>query len=297
MTKFLTGRELEGKLTDIIWNAKKYILIISPFIKLDDHIKKVFNDRNNKHDVKVFILFGKNEEYKHKSFSKVDLDFFKEFNKITILYNKDLHAKHYCNENEGLITSLNLYGFSMVNNIEYGVHFSKTLLNPLDKLFEETEVKTDEIVFEKSEVIYLKEQHYTNKLLGMKKVYHEPKVVFDITNDFFNGKKYEVKYLKDFEDEKYEEEERLVKNIKPIREETEIIPKTFIKKTPYKKKLNDMGYCIRTGREIPFNPEQPMSKNAWKTWNMFGDEHYPEQYCHKTGNESNGKTCMANPIL
>jgi len=30
MSTFLTGKALESKLTDIIWNAKKYILIISP---------------------------------------------------------------------------------------------------------------------------------------------------------------------------------------------------------------------------------------------------------------------------
>lgn len=42
MGTFLTANELENKLTDIIWNAKKYIVIISPFIKLDNHIKQVF---------------------------------------------------------------------------------------------------------------------------------------------------------------------------------------------------------------------------------------------------------------
>tara|TARA_R110002095_G_C4217942_1_gene236723 strand:- start:45 stop:938 length:894 start_codon:yes stop_codon:yes gene_type:complete len=297
MSKFLTGRELESKLTDIIWNAKRYILIISPFIKLDDHIKKVFNDRNNKHDVKVYILFGKNEEYKHKSFSKEDLDFFKEFNNVTILYNKNLHAKHYCNESEGLITSLNLYGFSMVNNVEYGVYFTKNILNPMDKLFEETEQNTDEILFEKSEVVYLRVQNYTNKLFGMKKVYHEPKVVFDITNDFFKGKNYESKFLKDFETEYEEEEERIVQNVKPIRGDVEAKKVTFIKKKFYIKQQTDVGFCIRTGVEIPFNPEQPMTKSAWRTWNMFGDEYYPEQFCHKTGRKSDGKTCMANPVL
>jgi len=294
MSKFLTGRELENKLTDVIWNAKKYILIISPFIKLDDYVKDVFNKRNNKQDVKVYILFGKNEEYKHKSFNKEDLEYFKEFSNITILYNKDLHAKHYCNENEGLITSLNLYGYSMANNIEYGVYFTKNVLNPLDKLFEETEAITDEILFEKSEVVYMKEQQRTKKMFGLNKVYHEPKVIFDITDDFFNGKKYESKFLTDFEDE--DVEASTVYNEKPIREEKEKVVEIEANKIRIKKEPST-GYCIRTGVKIPFNPEQPMSKSAWKTWNKFGDEYYPENYCHFSGEESNGETSFAKPIM
>ena len=47
MSTFLTGQELENKLTDIIWNAKKYVVIVSPFIKLDDHTKKVLEKIKN----------------------------------------------------------------------------------------------------------------------------------------------------------------------------------------------------------------------------------------------------------
>lgn len=177
MSKFLTGDELENKLTDIIWNAKRYIIIVSPFIKLDDHIREVLDKIKSTHEISVYIVFGKNEEYKHKSFNETDLEFFKSFRNITILYNKNLHAKHYCNEQEGLITSLNLYGYSLVNNIEYGVHFSKTILNPLDKLFEETEAFTDELIFNLSEVVYLKKPQYSKTLFGFKKVYQQSKIL------------------------------------------------------------------------------------------------------------------------
>ena len=118
MSNFLTGDELERKLTDIIWNAKKHIVLVSPFIKLDEHMKAVLQKIKSTHEISVFVVFGKNEEYKHKSFNEEDFNFFKDFKNITILYNKNLHAKHYCNESEGLITSLNLYGYSMVNNVE-----------------------------------------------------------------------------------------------------------------------------------------------------------------------------------
>lgn len=301
MSKFLTGNDLENKLTDIIWNAKKYIVIISPFIKLDEHVKSIFEKVKSTHEISLFVVFGKNEEYKHKSFNEEDFNFIKEFKNVAVLYNKDLHAKHYGNESEGLITSLNLYGYSMVNNVEYGVTFSKTILNPMDKLFEETENFTYELVFEKSEVVYLKKPQYSKKMFGLTKQYEQSKVLFDISEDFFNWRGgYELKYLNDFDLEIETSLEKKFKS-KPQREENNVVSSEIEErvKKPWvsKKEKSSNGYCIRTGIEIPYNPDQPMCLSAWKTWNMFGDRHYPETYCHKTGKKSNGNTSMANPIL
>jgi hypothetical protein len=305
MSKFLTGDELESKLTDIIWNAKKHIIIISPFIKLDDHIKKILEKVESSHEISVFIVFGKNEEYKHKSFNEADLSFFKSFKNITILYNKNLHAKHYCNENEGLITSLNLYGYSMVNNIEYGVHFSKTLLNPMDKLFEETENFTYDLVFKQSDVIFLKKPQYSTKFLGLKKVYQQSKIIFDVSEAVFGGNAYPTKYLNEFDleletsiEKKYAEKperERVLEKVK-VKKEYKVQQKVY---EPQQKEYNNShtGYCIRTGEEIPFNPERPFSYYAYKTWSQFENYDFPENFCHKSGKRTEGRTSMARPVL
>ncbi|HLG36344.1 MAG TPA: phospholipase D family protein [Bacteroidia bacterium] len=55
------------------------------------------------------------------------------------------------------------------------------------------------------------------------------------------------------------------------------------------------GYCIRTGVEIPFNIEKPMSYDAYKAWNK--DPEHPEKYCHFSGEASDGKTSVSKPIL
>lgn len=39
---------------------------------------------------------------------------------------KNLHAKCYLNENEAIITSMNLYEFSQMNNNEMGIHLTKS---------------------------------------------------------------------------------------------------------------------------------------------------------------------------
>ncbi len=58
-----------------------------------------------------------------------------------------------------------------------------------------------------------------------------------------------------------------------------------------------MGFCIRTGIEIPFNIERPMSYEAYKLWSKFGNPDYAEKYCHFSGESSNGETCVSKPIL
>lgn len=57
------------------------------------------------------------------------------------------------------------------------------------------------------------------------------------------------------------------------------------------------GFCIRTGVEIPFNVEKPMSYDAFKKWNEYGDDEYPEKFCHFSGEPSNGETSIRRPIL
>ena len=39
MAECLTDKKLDEKLTDIIWNAKEELSILSPFIKLDEYCK------------------------------------------------------------------------------------------------------------------------------------------------------------------------------------------------------------------------------------------------------------------
>ncbi|UMB52954.1 hypothetical protein MKD41_11485 [Lutibacter sp. A64] len=297
MSKFLTGDELSDKLTDIIWNANKYVVIVSPYIKLDNHVKSIFEKIKSGHDIHIILIFGKNEGYRQKSFNKSDYEYFKEFKNISILYNKDLHAKHYCNEKEGLITSLNLYDYSMVNNIEYGVHFTKNILNPSDKLFVETEQFTDELIFKKSEVVFIRKPLYKKRMLGLTKSYQNSKVLFDVSDDFFNGSKYEIKYLKEFDYEEITDVDKLYVE-KPKREpEIEDRKESEIKREVEQEQEPEIGYCIRTGEKIPFNPERPFSYKAYKMWVKYENTHYPEKYCHKTGEKSYGKTSMANPVL
>lgn len=57
------------------------------------------------------------------------------------------------------------------------------------------------------------------------------------------------------------------------------------------------GFCIRTGSKIPFNPERPFSLDAFKSWNRYKNDNFKENYCHFSGEKSEGETTKARPIL
>jgi len=93
-----------------------------------------------------------------------------------------------------------------------------------------------------------------------------------------------------------------VENKKTESPKEQLLAKTEDKKTEpqstrAKQTTKKLGYCIRTGVEIPFNVEKPLSYDAYKKWNEFGDPNYPEKFCHFSGEKSNGETSVSRPIL
>jgi hypothetical protein len=104
MADFYTGKALDEKLTDIIWKANKELIILSPFIRLDEYCKKIFSKLKNSPELEIIIVFGKNEGETQRSLNQDDLEFFKDFENIVIIYCNNLHAKYFSNENEALLT-------------------------------------------------------------------------------------------------------------------------------------------------------------------------------------------------
>lgn len=266
MAKFLTSSDLNAKLESIIEEAEEYLILISPYIKLHDRYISAIKTLQNNPDIKIIIVFGKNEENYDKSLTLDDFNFFKEFPNIQIRYEKRLHAKFYANENTALLTSMNLYNFSQNNNIEAGmIGFLKDARYAFDK------------VIEQSELLFDNEPQFEEKLLGLRSKYVSSKIVEDKLSDFFNNrKKYDNKPTKNISNNKQKNK----------------IPSN--KATQSKKQ---MGYCIRTGVEIPFNIERPMSYDAYKSWKKFENPDSPEKFCHFSGEKTDGKTSVNKPIL
>lgn len=94
-------------------------MLISPFLKLNDRVKELLEDKNRL-KIDVRIVYGKNE------LQPEEINWLKELSFIRTSFCKNLHAKCYLNEESCIITSLNLYEFSQVNNNEMGVVLNRS---------------------------------------------------------------------------------------------------------------------------------------------------------------------------
>ncbi len=118
MAKFLNTSATNYYLEELIKGASDRLILISPFLKLNDRIKELLEDKNRL-KIDVRIVYGKSE------LQPVEITWFNELSFIRTSFCKNLHAKCYLNEHSCIITSLNLYEFSQVNNNEMGVHVSR----------------------------------------------------------------------------------------------------------------------------------------------------------------------------
>ena len=68
------------------------------------------------------------------------------------------------------------------------------------------------------------------------------------------------------------------------------VPKKTNKKHPKK----DMGFCIRCGNDLKFNPEKPLCYKCFKSWEKHNNPEYVEKFCHACGTEYN--STVAKPV-
>ena len=220
MAKFLDTTGVSHYLCQLIKNAKDHIYLVSPYLQINDPVKQLIRGASMQ-SRKISIVYGKKKETN-------DSGWLQSVNGVRIYFLETLHAKCYMNEEEAIITSMNLYMYSQQNNFEMGVYITK---KDDPEMFKELQNEVEWIV------------NQAEKLL-------EPS---PIKGD---------------------------KNLKP-----------------YKKVEQHYGYCIRSGVQINFNPEQPMCYKAFTSWAKFSDADYQEQFCHYSGDRSDGQTSYNRPIL
>lgn len=231
MAKFLDKEKAVSALKDLIKNADKTLILISPYLKLSKDFKELLSYRNSKDKITT-VVFGKQE------LNPDEMKFLQSLRFVILKYNEDLHSKCYVNDDKMIITSLNLYEFSMANNKEMGV------------LIDKNDTADTELFNEAfKEVDYINETSQRFEL-------NAPKPQYSTKS-------------------------------------------TDTKSTITRTKTNNpiTGYCIRTGIEIPFDVEKPMSYDAYKSWSKYSDPDYAEKFCHFSGEPSDGDTSVNRPIL
>ena len=118
MAKFLNTSATNYYLEELIKSSSERLILISPFLKLNDRIKELLEDKDRL-KIDVRIVYGKSE------LQPEEVNWLKELSFVRTSFCKNLHAKCYMNEDSCIISSLNLYEFSQVNNNEMGVYISR----------------------------------------------------------------------------------------------------------------------------------------------------------------------------
>ncbi len=113
MAKFLTTTEITSELEKIIRGAREQLIIMSPYLKVNQRLKDLLEDKNRfKLDIRV--VYGKNELRLEEN------NWLESLTSIRTSFRQHLHAKCYINEDKALVSSMNLYEFSQQNNDEMG---------------------------------------------------------------------------------------------------------------------------------------------------------------------------------
>ena len=258
MAKFITGSNINSEIENLISGASEQLILISPYIKLHHRFRSQLLNKVENHKLEITIVFGKNDKDIMKSFDSEDLKFLKSFPNIEIRYEKRLHAKYYASEDTAILTSMNLYDYSQDNNIEFGILTKATLFGALSS------ENIDNQSF----------SYFVDTVIPQSELYYKKEPVYK-SGVVGLGKSYSFS------------------EVKVDRFDETSAKSSYIDL----KKVKRNGYCIRTGKEIKFNPKRPFSYQSFKEWAKYENQDYPERFCHFSGEESNGKTSFASPIL
>ena len=118
MAKFLETTGVSHHLQQLVDHANDILILISPYLKINDRLRYSLEDRNRM-KIDIRIVYGKSELQPEQISWLRGMDF------VRTSFCENLHAKCYLNESEAIITSMNLYEFSQVNNEEMGIHVTR----------------------------------------------------------------------------------------------------------------------------------------------------------------------------
>ena len=281
MIEVVQGHILNERLDEIIRNATERLMLVSPYIRLHHRTVDALKLLKQTPEIRLTVCFGKAEGQYEKSFHNDALELLKEMPNIRIVYEERLHAKFYANDNASLFTSMNLYDYSVDNNIEVGV-FAADESRSGKKLAVEGWDYFIEVIDNAVEV-FDRRPNFEKGFLGLTRGSYIDSTT--LRDDLHASP----------EVSKFTRPKKAVVN--PTFE-TDVKPKKAAEKEKSAKPAATlMGFCIRTGEEIPFNRDVPMSPKAFNSWVRLEDGEYPERYCHFSGEPSYGQTSMSMPIL
>ena len=106
--------ELTYQIEQLIQEDTSFLILVSPYLKLNRRLKAKM-EMNFAHIPQILFLYRENQ------LNQIEHDWLTRQANVTLIPIENLHAKIYLNEHRCLITSMNLYEYSQVNNHEIGI--------------------------------------------------------------------------------------------------------------------------------------------------------------------------------
>jgi len=154
--EFLSDQNLNKRIIEVIKDADKVLMLVSPFIRLSPPLRKELKLHQST-NIELYVIFGKNKENVSKSLPFEDLELFKDFKNVRIAYADTLHAKFYANQDYMILTSMNLLAYSQIMNSECGIRIKPTsyMTESDNKIWNDT-LQYFKDLYDASKVVYKK---------------------------------------------------------------------------------------------------------------------------------------------
>ncbi|MFW6016439.1 MAG: phospholipase D-like domain-containing protein [bacterium] len=169
MAEFLTTVGTSYHIENIIKSANEFLILVSPYLKINDVLLERLIDTDSK-GVNITIIYGK------ESLLESEKEKLNKLNNLNILFANNLHAKCYCNEQNAIISSMNLYEYSERNNREMSILINKMSEEVIyNQIIEEIESIKNNSIVEQQNINDFNEKELSRKdeiTLFVSKYYH-----------------------------------------------------------------------------------------------------------------------------
>lgn len=119
MARFLNGPGVQASLIELIKNTHTELFIISPYLKISTMMKNYLGSVDSQ-NIPINIIYR--SDFRINDDDNV---FFNKLNNLKLFNCENLHTKCFMNENEGIISTMNLHEHSQTHNWEMGIRFTK----------------------------------------------------------------------------------------------------------------------------------------------------------------------------
>jgi phosphatidylserine/phosphatidylglycerophosphate/cardiolipin synthase-like enzyme len=132
MASFITTTAISSELEKLIASSEHFLFILSPYLKIAPRLQRIIAERiSSINDVRII--------YRKQELPKDERAWLSKLDNVGVYYCKELHAKCFINEKSAIVSSMNLYEYSQVNNYEMGILVNNAIdIDLYNPILEET---------------------------------------------------------------------------------------------------------------------------------------------------------------